>query len=112
MTVRDQIPDSTIIAAYWWSDSRADVACKLHTSADHVKRVRAKAKWQGIIPDLPRPAQGFDPRVTALGLAKHFFPQTAFTVPCDYELGLCKSPYDLPAFAHGKDRSQHGGSSA
>ena len=73
--------DTAIIAAFWWSKSRADIACMLHTSADHVKRVWTKAKTGGILPDLARPPNGFDPRISAMEIAKHYFPQTAFIVP-------------------------------
>lgn len=66
MTTRDSIPDSTIIAAWWWPKSRADIACMLHINADHVKRVWAKAKEEKVLPRIARPAKGIDLRKTAL----------------------------------------------
>ena len=67
--MRHPTPDSSIIAAFWWSKSRADIACMLHTTPDHVKRVWAKAKDDGVLPDIDRPSHGFDPRHTALATA-------------------------------------------
>ncbi len=83
---RNPIPhDSTIIAAFWWPDSRADVACKLKTNAAHVRRVWLKAKASGALPVIKRPKGGFDLRGDAMDLARRLFPHTAFIVPIKTE---------------------------
>ena len=60
------VPDSTIIAAYPWSEPASRIAWKLGTNAAHIFRVWAKAKRAGILPPGDRPHGGFDQRKSAL----------------------------------------------
>lgn len=60
---------STIVATFWWPFSRADIACMLRTSAGHVQHVWLKAKERGELPNIARPARGFDLRREAIGRA-------------------------------------------
>lgn len=69
--------DAAIIAAFWWNDTRCDVACKLHTTRSHVTRVWANARAAGELPQLRRPPKGFDLRPDAMAIAAKLFPQSA-----------------------------------
>jgi hypothetical protein len=58
--LRPCLPQSTIIAAFWWPYSRADIACMLRTTPGHLQHAWLKAKEQGRLPRINRPAKGFN----------------------------------------------------
>jgi hypothetical protein len=63
------VPDSTIIASWWWAETRGRLAWQLNTTISHIDHVWAKAKANGDLPDITRPAGGFDLRKGAMGRA-------------------------------------------
>jgi hypothetical protein len=49
-----------IIEAFWWPYSRADISCMLNVYPSRVKYVWDEAKASGHLPNIERPAKGFN----------------------------------------------------
>jgi hypothetical protein len=63
--VTHAVPDSQIISAFFWPDTKPKIAWKLGVSARHIDRVWLKAKQDGDLPRVKRPPGGFKERPAA-----------------------------------------------
>jgi hypothetical protein len=54
-----QVSNSTIIAAFFWPQTTADLALVLRMRPRHIQAIWTAAKDEGELPNIMRPRQGF-----------------------------------------------------